>query len=114
VAALARKARDRTLLPALLSFPSGFVAVIAGWFTAEIGRQPWVVYGLVRTTDTVRPSLTGGEVLFSLLAYIAVYSVIYAFGFYYVYRLLHGGPAEEPEAVSPQRPMALAMQGGDE
>jgi cytochrome bd ubiquinol oxidase subunit I len=98
---------------ALVSFPSGFVAVIAGWFTAEVGRQPWVVYGLLRTTDAVTPSLTSGIVLFSLLAYIAVYSVIYAFGFYYIYRLLRDGPAQEPEAVSPRRPMALAMQGGD-
>ena len=100
------------LWAALLSFPSGFVAVIAGWFTAEVGRQPWVVYGLLRTADAVTPSLTTGAVLFSLLAYIVVYSVIYAFGFYYIYRLLRDGPAEEPEPVSPQRPMALAMQGG--
>jgi cytochrome bd ubiquinol oxidase subunit I len=100
------------LWAALLSFPSGFVAVIAGWFTAEVGRQPWVVYGLLRTADAVTPSLTTGAVLFSLLAYIVVYSVIYAFGFYYIYQLLRDGPAEEPEPVSPQRPMALAMQGG--
>jgi cytochrome bd ubiquinol oxidase subunit I len=98
---------------ALLSFPSGFVAVIAGWFTAEVGRQPWVVYGLLRTKDAVTPSLTTGDVMFSLLGYIAVYSIIYAFGLYYIYRLLRDGPAQEPEAVSPQRPMALAMQGGD-
>lgn len=102
------------LWAALLSFPSGFVAVIAGWFTAEVGRQPWVVYGLLRTRDAVTPSLTTGIVLFSLIAYIAVYSVIYAFGFYYVYGLLRDGPAQEPEPVSPQRPMALAMQGGSE
>ena len=100
------------LWAALLSFPSGFVAVIAGWFTAEVGRQPWVVYGLLRTADAVTPSLTTGAVLFSLLAYIVVYSVIYAFGFFYIYQLLRDGPAEEPEPVSPQRPMALAMQGG--
>jgi cytochrome bd ubiquinol oxidase subunit I len=51
--------------------------------------------------------------MFSLLSYIAVYSIIYAFGLYYIYRLLREGPAQQPEAVSPQRPMALAMQGGD-
>ena len=98
---------------ALVSFPSGFVAVIAGWFTAEVGRQPWVVYGLLRTADAVTPSLTTSTVMFSLLSYIAVYSIIYAFGLYYIYRLLREGPAQQPEAVSPQRPMALAMQGGD-
>src|SRR5271163_1202582 len=100
------------LWAAFLSFPTGFVAVLAGWFTAEVGRQPWVVYGLLRTRDAVTPSLTGATVLFSLLAYIAVYAVIYAFGLYYIYRLLRDGPARVPEAVSPGR--ALAMQGSEE
>ena len=49
---------------AFLSFPSGFIAVLAGWFTAEVGRQPWVVYGLLRTKDAVTPSLTTRDVLF--------------------------------------------------
>jgi len=102
------------LWAAFLSFPTGFVAVLAGWFTAEVGRQPWVVYGLLRTRDAVTPSLTGATVLFSLLAYIAVYAVIYAFGLYYIYRLLRDGPARVPEAVSPGRPLALAMQGSEE
>ncbi len=102
------------LWAAFLSFPSGFVAVIAGWFTAEVGRQPWVVYGILRTSDAVTPSLSGGTVLFSLLGYIAVYAVIYAFGLYYIYRILREGPAEEAEPVPPTRPMALAMQGGGE
>ena len=51
---------------AFLSFPTGFIAVLAGWFTAEVGRQPWVVYGLLRTKDAVTPSLTTGDVLVSL------------------------------------------------
>ncbi len=102
------------LWAALCSFPSGFVAVIAGWFTAEIGRQPWVVYGLMRTSDAVTPSLSGATVLFSLVAYIAVYTVIYAFGFYYIYGLLRAGPAEEPEPVPPTRPIAFALRAGDE
>jgi cytochrome bd ubiquinol oxidase subunit I len=102
------------LWAALCSFPSGFVAVIAGWFTAEIGRQPWVVYGLMRTSDAVTPSLSGATVLFSLVAYIAVYTVIYAFGFYYIYGLLREGPAEEPEPVPPTRPIAFALRTGDE
>jgi cytochrome d ubiquinol oxidase subunit I len=52
------------LWAAFLSFPTGFVAVLAGWFTAEVGRQPWVVYGLLRTKDAVTPSLATGDVLF--------------------------------------------------
>ena len=54
-----------------LSFPTGFVAVLSGWYTAEVGRQPWVVYGLLRTKDAVTPALTTGDVLVSLAGYMA-------------------------------------------
>jgi cytochrome d ubiquinol oxidase subunit I len=108
------------LWAAFLSFPTGFVAVLCGWFTAEVGRQPWVVYGLLRTKDAVTPSLATGDVVFSLLAYIAVYAVIYSFGFYYIYRLLRDGPAaatEGPRDSTLARVPAVAMQaspGGEE
>ena len=95
-------------------FPTGFVAVLAGWFTAEVGRQPWVVYGLLRTKDAVTPSLATADVLFSLLAYIVVYAVIYAFGFYYVYRLLRDGPAGDAGADLPGSAMAAAAHRGVE
>jgi len=105
---------------AFLSFPTGFVAVLSGWLTAEVGRQPWVVYGLLRTKDAVTPSLETGDVVFSLLAYIAVYAVIYSFGLYYIYRLLRDGPtaaAEGPGDSTLARVPAVAMQatpGGGE
>jgi cytochrome d ubiquinol oxidase subunit I len=98
---------------AFLSFPTGFVAVLAGWFTAEVGRQPWVVYGLLRTQDAVTPSLTGGDVLFSLIAYIVVYAVIYSSGFYYIYRLLRDGPAVEVRAALPGPARATALRGAE-
>jgi cytochrome d ubiquinol oxidase subunit I len=104
----------RFLWTAFLSFPTGFVAVLCGWYTAEVGRQPWVVYGILRTEDAITPSLTGSQVLFSLVAYIAVYSVIYSFGLTYIYRLLRAGPASAPESISqlqPGRPLAVALQG---
>jgi cytochrome d ubiquinol oxidase subunit I len=72
-----------------LAFPCGFIAVLAGWFTAEVGRQPWVVYGLLRTRDAVTPSLSGDTVLLSLLAYFLVYAMLGSFGVYYIYKLLH-------------------------
>jgi cytochrome bd ubiquinol oxidase subunit I len=101
------------LWAAFLSFPTGFIAVLCGWYTAEVGRQPWVVYHILRTEDAITPSLTGGEALFSLVAYVAVYIVIYAFGLTYIYRLLRRGPAAEAEAVSqlPGRPIAAALEG---
>jgi cytochrome d ubiquinol oxidase subunit I len=78
---------------AALAFPSGFIAVIIGWFTAEVGRQPWVVYGLLRTAQTVTPTLTGANVLSTLVGYVAVYTLISSFGTYYIYGVLRKGPS---------------------
>ena len=61
-----------------LSFPTGFIAILTGWYTAEVGRQPWVVYGLLAHPDAVTPSLTTGDVLFSLVGYVLVYAVLAA------------------------------------
>jgi cytochrome d ubiquinol oxidase subunit I len=97
---------------AFVSFPAGFVAILCGWFTAEVGRQPWVVYGLLRTKDAVTPSLTGGDVLFSLIAYIVVYAVIYSSGFYYIYRVLRDGPEAEVRGALPGPARATALRGG--
>ena len=96
---------------AFLSFPTGFIAVLSGWFTAEVGRQPWVVYGLLRTADAVTPSLTTDVVLISLIIYIAVYAVLGTFGIYYIYRLLRDGPADRTSAIpgaTARRPLAYA------
>ena len=84
--------------------------MICGRFTAEVGRQPWVVYGLLRTKDAVTPSLATGDVITSLLAYIAVYAVIYTFGLYYIYRLLRDGPMDDSARLgaTPSRPLAHA------
>jgi cytochrome d ubiquinol oxidase subunit I len=96
---------------AFLSYPCGFIAVLTGWFTAEVGRQPWVVYGLLRTRDAVTPSLTVTDVLVSLIGYIAVYAVLMSFGMRYIYKLLRAGPTTPvapPHDATPKRPMALA------
>ena len=96
-----------------LSFPSGFLAILTGWYTAEVGRQPWVVYGLLRTRDAITPALTGADVLTSLLVYIVVYWLFVAFGIYYIYKLLRDGPRGEPKAtdgVTGSRPLAIAAR----
>ena len=77
-----------------LAFPAGFLAVLLGWFTTEIGRQPWVVYGLLRTSDTLTPTLSGATVLTTLSGYAIVYSVIFFPGAFIIYGLLKEGPAE--------------------
>jgi len=73
--------------------PLGFFAVIAGWTTTEVGRQPWTIYGLLRTADSVTPSLTGFDVLLSLLLYVLVYLIIYPTGVVMMLRIVRGGPA---------------------
>jgi cytochrome d ubiquinol oxidase subunit I len=77
----------------------GFIAVIAGWTTTEVGRQPWTVYGLMRTADSVSPSLTGPDVLLSLLLYVVVYLVVYPVGVGVMLRLVWRGPTGEEEVA---------------
>ncbi|HEY3916151.1 MAG TPA: cytochrome ubiquinol oxidase subunit I [Stellaceae bacterium] len=96
--------------------PLGFVAVLAGWTTTEVGRQPWTVYGLLRTADSVTPSLTGADVLLSLIGYAVVYFVMYPAGAIMITRLVRKGPGDvtsQPiESGRPQRPVT-ALPGGE-
>jgi cytochrome bd ubiquinol oxidase subunit I len=88
--------------------PAGFIAVLAGWVVTEVGRQPWLVYGLMRTAEGVTPSLRGGDVLASLLVHVAVYLVVYPAGLYYLVRLVRTGPPAgemEPPVEGQQRPL---------
>jgi len=77
----------------------GFIAVIAGWTTTEVGRQPWTIFGLFRTAESVSPSLTGADVLASLLAYVGVYLVIYPVGLFLMLKIVWGGPTLSDAAV---------------
>jgi cytochrome bd ubiquinol oxidase subunit I len=71
--------------------PAGFVTVLAGWFVTEIGRQPYIVYGVMRTADTASPVM-GSQVALSLLAFILSYVFIFGAGSYYILRLIGKGP----------------------
>jgi cytochrome d ubiquinol oxidase subunit I len=109
-----RKRGQRLLLWAtFFSFPLPFIATLTGWFTAEVGRQPWSVYGLMRTADAVSPTLTTQAVTVSLLIFGVIYVTIFGFGTLYVYRLLKAGPAATESApdVNPKRPLAIAGDG---
>jgi cytochrome d ubiquinol oxidase subunit I len=86
------------LRAAMLMTPSGFGAVLFGWFTAEIGRQPWVVYGQLRTANAVSP-ITAEAVTISLVSFIVAYAVVFGFGSYYLAKLLRKGPEPLEEAV---------------
>ncbi len=71
--------------------PTGFLAVVAGWTTTEVGRQPWTVYGVMRTAHSVTPSLTGTDVLISLIGYVAVYAIMFPAGLWMVARIVKAG-----------------------
>lgn len=100
--------------------PMGFVAVLAGWTTTEVGRQPWIVYGLMKTADAVSPSLTGSDVLVSLLFYMAVYLIIFPVGGWMMFRIIRKGPhdpipddeEDEPlvEGGRPSQPITVQLR----
>jgi cytochrome d ubiquinol oxidase subunit I len=100
----------------ILAAPLGFVAVIAGWVTTEVGRQPWSVYGLLRTRDAVTPSLGTHDVALSLLVYVVAYLVIFGGGLFFMARLVRRGfePDAELEpgapAARPARPLSGATR----
>jgi cytochrome d ubiquinol oxidase subunit I len=81
--------------------PFGFVAVVAGWTTTEVGRQPWTVYGLLRTADSVSPSLTGMDVVISLAGYMLAYLIIFPAGLLIMTRLVRRGPVDPETGSSP-------------
>ncbi|MCF8035736.1 MAG: cytochrome ubiquinol oxidase subunit I, partial [Desulfobacteraceae bacterium] len=77
--------------------PSGFVAVLAGWFVTEVGRQPWIVQGVLRTENAVSP-VVGSSVALSLAAFILVYVFVFGAGSYYILRLIGKGPEDGESA----------------
>jgi cytochrome d ubiquinol oxidase subunit I len=95
--------------------PAGFIAVLAGWTVTEVGRQPWIVQGLLRTRDAVTPSLTGTDVLVSLALYAIVYAVVFGAGLYYMFKLARAGPPDHVDlrdAKLTERP-ARPLSGAD-
>ncbi len=75
----------------LLSSPLPFIANIAGWYTAELGRQPWLVYGLFKTADGISPLVHSGNALFSLLGFIGMYTLLgFLFCLFFVMTVGHG------------------------
>jgi cytochrome d ubiquinol oxidase subunit I len=98
--------------------PLGFFAVLAGWITTEVGRQPWTVYGLLRTSNSVSPSLTGTDVVVSLALYFVVYLIMFATGIAFMAGLVRRGPQDSPldpevvESGRSNRPFRDAARAG--
>jgi cytochrome d ubiquinol oxidase subunit I len=87
------------LWPLMLSFPLPYIANTAGWMTAEIGRQPWVVYGLMRTSAGYSKYVSAGNALFTLLGFAGLYVVLAILFLLLVYREIHHGPRREALAA---------------
>ncbi len=93
--------------------PAGFVALLTGWYVVEIGRQPYVVYGLLRTSEAVSPNIVAAAVMSSLIIYAAVYAFIFGAGIWYLRKLLRIGPVKQPPKhtdrgeKTPARPLSL-------
>jgi cytochrome d ubiquinol oxidase subunit I len=104
--------RSRLFLRACVAMgPAGFVAVIAGWMVAEVGRQPYVIYGLLRTADAVSP-VRASEVSVSLVAFMAIYALVFIVGALYILRVINDGPQGargEAAQVGTPRPPGYAL-----
>jgi cytochrome d ubiquinol oxidase subunit I len=93
--------------------PSGFIALLAGWYVNEMGRQPYVIYGLLRTADAVSPSLAAAAVWSSLIVYACAYAVIFGAGIWYLLKLFRVGPVPQPPKdtrggeKTPARPLSV-------
>jgi cytochrome bd ubiquinol oxidase subunit I len=73
--------------------PAGVLATLGGWYLAETGRQPWVIYGLLRTADAVSP-VPSSALLSTLIAFICIYTVFISAFLYFSIRIIRRGPAE--------------------
>jgi cytochrome d ubiquinol oxidase subunit I len=85
------------LWPILLSFPLPYIANTAGWMTAEIGRQPWLVYGLIRTSQGYSTHVGTGSSLFTLLGFLGMYAVLSILWIVLVYNFIQDGPQAASE-----------------
>jgi cytochrome bd ubiquinol oxidase subunit I len=93
---------SRAYLKFVLSMgPAGLVALLAGWITTEVGRQPWIVYGVMRTADGVSAH-SAAEVGFTLALFVVVYFLVFGAGTIYLLRIIGKGPQAGESRHPPQ------------
>ncbi len=88
------------LWPLMLSFPLPYIANTAGWMTAEIGRQPWLIYGLMRTATGYSTEVSGGNALFTLLGFMGLYALLSILFILLIYREINHGPEHESHSAA--------------
>jgi cytochrome d ubiquinol oxidase subunit I len=92
----------------MLCLPLPYIANTAGWLTAEVGRQPWLVYGLMRTSEGYSNNVSAGNGLFTLLGFMGLYTVLAIFFLFLVHREIDHGPGTEPTVDG----LPLTLAGG--
>ncbi len=100
------------LAPVRYVWPLGFIAILAGWWVTETGRQPWIATEILRTSDAASP-VAFISVLISLVLFVVIYTGVFSTGIYYINRLIEKGPvgpAIEPKEALPSRPLSAASE----
>jgi cytochrome d ubiquinol oxidase subunit I len=77
----------------VISLPLPYIAIECGWILAEVGRQPWIVYGLLKTSDAASP-ISAGQVLTTLIGFIVLYGLLGIAGFYMIFKNALKGPKD--------------------
>ncbi len=94
----------------MLSFPFPYIANTAGWMVAETGRQPWLIYGLMRTTEGYSQAVSAGNGMFTLLGFMGMYTVLSILFLFLIYREIERGPEPLPAARAVRLPQAVNVK----
>ncbi len=92
----------------MLAAPFPYIANTAGWMTAELGRQPWLVYGLMRTEDGYSKTVSAGNGMFTLLGFMGIYTVLGILFLFLIWREIDHGPLAGNESASNLHPATEA------
>lgn len=90
----------------MLSVPLPYIANTAGWITAEVGRQPWLIYGLMRTIHGASPRVSAGNVWFTLIGFMGMYTVLAILWLFLMWREIELGPEHSGHVLEPASPSA--------
>ena len=104
------------LWPVQHAWPLGFIAILAGWWVTETGRQPWIATGILRTADAASP-VSAGAVLTTLILFVLVYTSVFSMGILYINKLIEKGPTGAsiaPKEALPSRPLSAAEDAARE
>lgn len=97
----------------MMALPFPYIATTAGWITAEVGRQPWLIYGVLRTPEGTSDRVVAGNALFTLIGFMGMYTLLAILFLFLVYREIDHGPAEHPAPAPGQNEPRQASVLGD-